>query len=505
MTDRFLHERRNLVLLLLFAASLVVRFLTAEYMDIGGDNAHRWMEARRLADGLGYTGWTTQTPRWSISLQIWALMKVFGQHPALIYVLPFLYASIGVVFIYLIAEKLKGPKLGLAAAALTILFPQMAQTGSQLWPSVFQFAFLGAAVYCILVWLERRQNALPLVLAAAAYILAWAARETAAYFFPGLLLLIWLPSRNVRGVLVFCMAAGIMAGLEWLYFWQDTGSPLGRMGITSRVLEEQNPMTPSQYLLNIFNYSKLRGLVPVLLLTILACFSELRCGDQRRRALAAMSLLFIVFSAYVPARLTPLELVHPIGTRYWCAGAPLGLVSLLLWLDQWSKDHHRSGLTVTALLFCGFAVFTLLKIPPTNSVLQTTRDAAILGPAMEAGEPILMRYQEWRPNAVEVFFLRLAGRRDMERPPKQVGLFIRRNQVRMAALYQKNICHFEKYVGAYAMVIDSPLYESLTGTPLAVNEAAAVLSPEQKEQRPPQVSVVFDRRHCQAFGMPEQR
>ncbi len=496
--DEFLRDRRTLVLFLLFAASLAVRFLTAEYMDIGGDNSHRWMEARRLAENLGYSGWTTQTTRWSISLQIWALMKLCGQHPALSYVLPFLYASAGAVFLYLIGERLRGPRLGLSAAVLAILLPQMTQTGSQLWPSVFQIALLGAAVFCILVWLEERRSALPLVLAAAAYILAWGARETAAYFFPGLLLLIWLPSRSWRGLAVFCLVSGLLAGLEWFYFWQDTGSVLGRMGITSRVLKGQNPMKLSAYLLNFLNYGKLRGLLPVLLLILAASIAELRSTDPRRRALAATSLMFVFFSTYMPAHLRPLELVHPFGTRYWCAGAPLGLVTLLLWLGDMEERHSRTARGVRAALFVGFALFSLLKIPPTNAVFQTTRDQTLLGPVMDAKLPLLMRYREWRPNAVEQAFINLVSGRPPEKP-RQVVLFMRRNSARVAALFPGDPRRFADYADGRIEIIDSSRYESLTGQQLAIDEAAAILLPDGAPPgAAPGAEVPFDFRHSGA-------
>jgi hypothetical protein len=204
---------------------------------------------------------------------------------------------------------------------------------------------------------KREQLLAQVVLAAAAYILAWAARETAAYFFPGLLLLVWLPSRSWRGLAVFCLASGLMAGAEWLYFWLDTGSILGRLGITTRVLEEQNPKTLAGYLLNFLNYGKLRGLLPVFLLILAACAAELRAEDPRRRALAVTSLLFVLFTTYMPAQLSPLELVHPIGARYWCAGAPLGLLTLALWLSSLRQRRPRTARAIGAALLAGFAVF----------------------------------------------------------------------------------------------------------------------------------------------------
>lgn len=199
-----LHRQRWFLLLLLFAGSVAVRIITAEYVDIGGDNATRWMQVHRLVEGLGYTGWTHQTVRWSIVVQLWAVMKLWGSNPMLYYVLPILYASLGTLFIFLISEELHSRRLGLAAAILTMLFPQLAQSGSQLWPSVFIFAFVAASVWLILFWLRTRAPVL-LLLAGASFFLAWGARETAAYFFPALLLRL---TQSMPSILVTVLLLG---------------------------------------------------------------------------------------------------------------------------------------------------------------------------------------------------------------------------------------------------------------------------------------------------------
>ncbi|HMM38440.1 MAG TPA: glycosyltransferase family 39 protein [Desulfovibrio sp.] len=488
MTDpTFSDRRRWLMLLLLFAASVAVRILTAEYVDIGGDNATRWMQVHRLAEGLGYTAWTHQTVRWTIAMPLWALMKLFGTHPALYYVLPILFASLGTVFVYLIGEEIHGRRLGIAAAVLTMLFPQMAQSGSQIWPSIFIFASVAASIWLILAWLRRRSPML-LILAGAAFFLAWGARETAAYFFPGLLLLIWLPSRSLKGVALFCLSSGLLFGCEWLYFWHDTGSLLGKMGVTKTALDERPGMTPltwATYFLNILDYEKLRGLVAVLVLSLVAAVAELRSPDQRRRALAIITLLFNFFSTYMLSSISSPQFVHPIGSRYWCAGAPFGLISLLLWLTTLKTTRPRTATACSALLFGAFAIFSVFKIPPTNSIVQISRDAEILMPMLAEKRPFTMRYLAWQPNAVERLFIGLAtGKAQKERKPKQIPLSMARGLDRVAALFVSDVRSYDDFADAPMTPLDEALW---LVTPVGAPPGST-----------PGAEVIFDRRLCRA-------
>ncbi len=485
MNQRQTGLSRPLLLLILFAASVAVRIITAEYVDIGGDNSTRWVEVHRVLDGLGYSAWTHQTMRWTISVPVWVLMKLFGTNPMLYYVLPILTASLGTVFVCLIGEELHSRRLGIAAAVLTILFPQMAQTGSQLWPSVFIFALLAVTIWLILVWLRRGSPAL-LVLAGAAFVLAWGARETAIYFFPGLLLLIWLPSRSFRGVLTFCLASGFFFGCEWLYFWLDTGSILGRLGVAKHAMDERGALLTlpfKDYILNILDYSKLRGLLAVLFLSLFACAAELRSTDQRRRALAIMYLIFMFLMTYMVSSISRLQIVHPIGSRYWCSVAPFGLISLLLWLSSLKSGKPRAARVCTVLLFGAFAVFTLLKIPPTNSIAQIGRDAEILTPLLAEKRPFVLRYLAWQPNAVEQVFISLfTGEKQKIRKPTQVHIAMLRGLGRVSAMF----------------VADTRIYDDIsnaTMTPL--DEAVYLMTPVGAPPgSTPGAEVIFDRRLC---------
>ena len=439
-------DTRRVVLacLAVFAASVAVRVITAEYIDIGGDNATRWAFAKALTLGADLPAWNNHTMRWPIVLPLWALMEAFGANPALYYVLPVLMASIGAVLAYLVGLQLGGTGAGWFAAGLAVLFPQMTQTGSQLWPSVFQFTFVLGSVLCINAWHERRGNADShrmtdwlLVAASVLYFLAWGSRLSGMYFFPGLLLLVWLPSRSWRALFLFCLPSAVLLVAEWAVFYQITGSALGRLGVVQGQTTGIPSVPLADYLLNIAKLTKLKGLLPVLALTLAASVALLRDADARVRALAWLHLVFLLLFVYMVSSLDPIRLAQPTGSRYWCAGAPLGLVLLAVWLTRLRPRFPKTVLTVGAVLLLAFAGFSIKKIPAENAILQVARDDAVLAPVLAQGERVALTWRAWQPNAAERLLFRALGIPAKERrtPKRHLDMAMLRAADRIVMVY----------------------------------------------------------------------
>lgn len=422
----------------LFAFSIFVRIITAEYVDIGGDNTTRWVDALRLAKGMGFADWSHHNMRWSIMLPLWGLLKLFGTQPALYYVLPILASSIGAVFIYLIGRQLHSEKLGICAAVLTILFPQMAQSGSQLWPSVFQFTFAAISCWAILQWHANKATSL-LFCAALFYFLAWGARTSTVYYFPGLLFLVWYPGKNYRAAFLFGLFVALLVAGEWLFFYFDSGNPMGRIGLIKRAAVNSVATVPlKDYLLNPLNLTKLRGLLPIFILTVVASISLLKSRDERIRALSAFHLIFLFFFLYMVSGFSPIRLAQPTGSRYWCAIAPFGLTLLLIWLFEIKRTRPRVSITLISILFIAFALFSIKKIPARNAFVQTAADAATLTSVMEAKQPILLHWAPWTPNWIESQLFAILDIKKKKRKPGDLKTPMRRGSHRAVGMFSPN-------------------------------------------------------------------
>lgn len=469
-------NNRILVLFLIFGFSLVVRFLTAEYLDLGGDNAARWMESHRIAEGLGVTQWYNHSMRWTIILPLVGLIKLFGPHPALTYVQPFFYASLTAVIVFLIGERLHSVKLGLATAILTILYPQMAQTGSQIWPGVFEMFYITLMMWLILVWVDTQKKRY-LVFAGMAFFVGWGARVIILYAYPGAALLIWMTTRNFRAIVLFTAVASGLCYAEWGYFWFDTGNPMGRIGLlhTTRGSDPALIVSLSDYLLSIKQLVKLKGLLPVMILTLVASAFAFREEDKRWQGISLFYLIFLFLTFYMISGLSPLKSANPFGARNWPACAPFGFMMLLLMLIRLQERYSKTAITLTAILFLAFAVFSIKKIPPTPSVIQMSRDYAILEPITAAGKPILMRYEPWQPNLIEKIIIEVfTGRtKRKERSDEAISVDMFRNRHRISSLFLTDVTKFMDWKKTKAERIEKYVYLFRPpGTPEDVPPAA---------------------------------
>ncbi|WP_147822303.1 glycosyltransferase family 39 protein [Salidesulfovibrio onnuriiensis] len=403
-------SRRWLLLAAVFAFSIVVRVVTAEYVENGGDCVGLWLDARLLTEGMGLPQWTHHNMRWATVMPVWGMMKLLGTHPALYYVIPILFASVSAVLICLVGERLHSLKAGLAAAVLFVLYPQMTQTGSQIWPSVFEMAYLLTCFLLLLMWIDSRSRSL-LLLAAAAFFFGWGARVTAVYFLPGLLLLIWLPTRDFKALLLFCCSIGVLCLGELAWFWWDTGNPLGRIGLLtgSHVSKDELLISGKDYLFHFVRLTKLKGLLGSVVVNLVACFALLRMKDMRVRALAVLYIAHLVLEIWMVSSLSPLKIAQPIGSRYNCVVVPFGMLALSLWLCVAAKRRPVLAKGLFVVVLSAFVAFSVKKIPSRNSLLQTAEDYRVLQAAFAGGEPVFMHYQPWEPNWVETAVVELVG------------------------------------------------------------------------------------------------
>jgi len=432
----------------IFLTSIIVRIITAEYIDIGGDNSEKWRQVHYLIEGLGYTHWYQQTVRWGIMLPLAGLMKTFGLNPASLYILPIFFSSMAASFIFLIGRRLHSLALGIVAAGATILFPQMVQTGSQLWPGVFELGYLSLCTWLILIWIDNRQTSI-LLLAAIAFFMGWGCRVSMIYAAPGLALLIWLPTRSFKSLCIFFLTLAAFFLIEWGAFWLITGNPMGRIGVLKETHLQTAGLSLSwtHYLLNFTKLVKLKGLVAIWALCFLSSTYVAITGSARWRALASLYLVYAILLLYMVSSISPLKLAMPVGTRFWGVIAPFGLIILIKSLFDLKAKSPRTALSLMGVLFAVFLAFTVKKIPAVNSIYQLNKDYALLTPILAARQPILMHYEHWQPNFLEEHIISLFTKKKGKRIPREdhVIAAMVRNHHRMVALFATDLGMHDEY------------------------------------------------------------
>ncbi len=81
-------ENPALTACLILLISVCIRIITAEYVDIGGDNLWRWTSAKDFISGVGYPEWTHHNMRWPIMALLCLTMEIFGSNPVAYYLAP---------------------------------------------------------------------------------------------------------------------------------------------------------------------------------------------------------------------------------------------------------------------------------------------------------------------------------------------------------------------------------------------------------------------------------
>ncbi|MDD3311836.1 glycosyltransferase family 39 protein [Pseudodesulfovibrio sp.] len=450
LSQRPRNEHTALIFLGIVLVSVAVRLLTAEYVDIGGDNFEKWHQVNALLTTGSYTFWYQQTVRWGILLPLAGLMKAFGLNPVIMYVQPVLYSSLAAGLVFLIGQRLHSRELGVTAALAAIVFPQMAQTGSQLWPGVFELFHLCLCLWLILIWLDTRSTPV-LALAAVVFFLGWGCRVTMIYAAPGLALLLFLPTFRFRPVFLFFLIFGVLCTVEWAVFRQLTGNPMGRIGIIAATHLKTAGLGISlhDYLLNIKAIVKLKGLVAVWALCLIAALHNALDRDPRWRALGLLYAIHAFLLLYMLSSFSPLKLAMPVGTRFWGVIAPVGLLLLVRSLFVLRGARPRTAKALLALVFIAFLAFTAKKIPPVNSLVQLDCDYRLLAPLLAEKKPILMHYEHWQPDLIESKIISLFTGTKGKRVPREdhVLMAIQRNEYRTAALFVTDVTAHDDFIG----------------------------------------------------------
>ena len=485
-------NRRIYFILGLILLSVFVRVITAEYVDIGGDNSEKWRQALHLLEGGGYTRWYQQTVRWAIMLPLAGIMKTFGFNPVLTYILPITFSTLAVVCIFLIGDRLHSRALGVTAALAAMIFPQMAQTGSQLWPGVFEMGYLMLCIWLLLLWIDSRSTT-TLLVAAIIFFCGWGSRVSMIYATPGLALLIWLPTRDFRAVFLFFLTFGVLCAAEWGAFWYVTGNPMGRMGIIqkSHLVSAGLEISFTDYLMNITKLVKLKGLIAVWAICFVAALHNALTGDNRWRALALLYVFHALLLIYMISSFSPLKLAMPMGTRFWGVIAPLGLLLLFKSLFDLKESAPRTAKTLMAAVFLAFFAFTVHKVPPVNSLVQLNRDFHLLSPILKAHQPVLMRYEHWQPNLIEEYVIGALTGKKGKRTPREdhVIAAINRNHARMVALFLDDVTQDKAYMDQTRL------------TPVAYTEYLFT-PPGAPEGAKPAAEIIFGRKLHRAVPLP---
>ncbi len=395
----------GLVLLTVF-----IRLISLEYIEIGGDSLCVWENAVNLVNAGHFFEWNHHTMRWAINMPLFVILKALGTSSLNYYILPVFYSAVSTVLVFYVGKRLGDSRLGFFAALLLLLYPKMTTMGSQLWPGLYEMTYLLGCVLSLLVWRQKGGWQL-LALAGLLAACAWGSRLTSIYYGPGVLALLVLGKKRFKPVIIFSAFFFLVLGLEWFYFYSDTGNILGRFGIITQthVAQDELLVTGGQYLLNFLKMVKFRGLLPVVIAAVCVGIWLARRGSSDAKCIAILFLGGLFFHVYMVSSLSPLKLAAPVGSRYLTAAAPYMIIILLIGLDRWSEKSPRVADVFKWGLVIAFASFTIKEVPAQNTLSRLQEDIENAQQINNSQLPVVMRYNAWTPNRIEKVVMDLVG------------------------------------------------------------------------------------------------
>jgi hypothetical protein len=203
-------------------AALVALFLFAhrfvDGIDVGGDAIGKWQFVRQwsYANDFKNATWDHHMTRMGVNVVTWLVQKTFGTNWRAYYVGPMFMVALQLPFVYLLAKRFAGRLAGVLAALVVTYLPSVQLTVSQLLPDGFVGAYALIGTYLVVRLKEARpRGRLPLLVALSFFaFVGYLAKETFFFFYPGLVVALWLTRRSLRDVAIFLGALLLQLGIE---------------------------------------------------------------------------------------------------------------------------------------------------------------------------------------------------------------------------------------------------------------------------------------------------
>ncbi len=374
------------IVTILLVITAIFRLWTLMMIHTGIDERDYWYSAKSLSQGLEYPYINHRTIRWSVIIPVAAAQIVTGVHPNAYYVLPFLNAMAQTAILFMLAKRLFDRKTAVLACLFMIFFPYQIRAASQIRPEIFSITYILTMLWFFsLYWdaKEQETNRRWLVLSSIMLYIAYHAKITNLFFFPGMIVLILIHAKESRKKMLADSAlfGGICLGaflIETFIYGIVAGFPLGHLQIISaNHLEGMRSLGSWTEIFNRYRSPYLQAYwqIPFILF---AALSADALANRRHRLLPLIivpALSFFLFITVAVSGIHPLKMAEPFINRYFSAVLPYVFIVISWYLGRAleairirTRLRRQSILGVFYAVSCigtvSFSVFFSLPIVP---------------------------------------------------------------------------------------------------------------------------------------------
>jgi len=407
-------------ILLIVFLSLTFRLFTSMPVEFGGDAIYKWSLVKQfLLFGDLPARWNHHACRWAVNIPAFFIMKFFGTGANVYYFWPFLTATLSAVFSFLLLERIRGWRVGLAGAILVVLSVPMLRMGSQFLPMGATVTFLLGSLYFLLRWRDNGRN-WNVAVSALLLFLAYGTKVTSVYYLPACLVLIWLLPNDNRGrvwsMLLFIGVFMALLALETYLFNILGGATFGRWEL---IQQSHHPIrTPGpvaswrsvskslpRYLANFLVYLKYPGGLNSILYYAAFSISALAWVKKWRNTyIVAVPFVFgFLGIAYAITSVFPFSRPERLLFRYQTPIFELALLTVVLFLSvprfekcvkKYKLPFNVSDRAIRGLLF--LTLVLLIAVPAFKGIQgdtgyeKTVRTMELVSKARENNLPVFI-------------------------------------------------------------------------------------------------------------------
>lgn len=429
-----------LVLLMTF----VVRYVSLEAVEIGGDALRVWEFGRRLAFGVPLPSKLDHhQARFGLVLPTFVLQKLVGTRAVHYYAGPLVMGAVLHATVFFIGLRLSGPLAASVAVLWLWLFPEMVRPSSQLLPELYGPTYTMLAVACALAYASAttpRGRWFALVGTGVALFFAYGSKLSYLYFAPGCagLFLFGRPKATVTPLEKAAPRSSIRRAIAWAERKRllDAGllalfvvALIGCETVLYRLLTEQQSqlavverthgisksvVKSASDLFAIYRYAgpawdralATGGCALIVLLAL--------ARDRLARLFALLSVVYLLLFTFVLRKWsppTPWAEPHP---RYLLAIAPCIAVVIGISVEQLARlpsrwvEESRRALTVqviSCILAAGLLAFGVYEpvrklvggLPSSHAISRTERLSRDMTRAYERNVPLVTTTKPPKP------------------------------------------------------------------------------------------------------------
>jgi hypothetical protein len=324
------------ILAALGGLTVLIRVLTLEGIDTGGDAVEKWHFVRQwfYRNSFHHGLWNHHMARVGVNAVAGLIQLLFGRGPGVYYAVPITAAVGESWFVYACGKRLESRLTGVVGALFLIYLGSQVRAGSQMMPEIFSGFYGIMTAYVFLRYADaapERKRAWLVAMGVAAFI-SYLGKETSVLFFPGFALGILLVSRKLRDVFIFggVFAAGVVS--ECLAYTLFTDYHSRWQIITGTHITEGPPSERTFWqLFDRFPHLDEAGKL-AFYMVLPCCIGVLAFRkDLRAAAIVAMEASYVFLLTFLVRKVTPTIIIwQAFWPRYFDPTAPFAALIIAL-------------------------------------------------------------------------------------------------------------------------------------------------------------------------------